>query len=122
VSSVEVISHIMERFITATLGSIQNLDEALSQEAFPRELPFHWPWVTLDHVLKGHGESVGSVVRLCDLQYPYFLRSEPWSNQSDTALIQASRLSPSQRALLIEDAFFYRVEEVGESSILGTSA
>ncbi|WP_192552264.1 Tc toxin subunit A [Pseudomonas sp. IzPS59] len=106
VSSVEVISHIMERFITATLGSIQNLDEVLSRKAFPRELPFHWPWVTLDHVLKGHGESVGSVVRLCDLQYPYFLRSKPWSNQSDTALIQASRLSPSQRALLIEAAFF----------------
>lgn len=106
VSSVEVISHIMERFITATVGAIPNLDEALSQKAFPRELPFHWPWVTLDHVLKGHGESVGSVVRLCDLQYPYFLRSEPWSSQSDEALIQASRLSPSQRDLSLTPAFF----------------
>lgn len=106
VSSVEVISHIMERFITATLGSIQNLDEALSQKAFPRELPFHWPWVTLDHVLKGHGESVGSVVRLCDLQYPYLLRSTPWSDKSDDALVQASRLSPSQRTILTEASHF----------------
>ncbi|UQS17924.1 Tc toxin subunit A [Pseudomonas sp. HS6] len=106
VSSVEVISHIMERFITVTLGSIQNLDEALNQEAFPRELPFHWPWVTLDHVLKGHGESVGSVVRLCDLQYPYFLRSAPWSAKSDDALVQAARLSPSQRTILTEAPHF----------------
>lgn len=106
VSSVNVISHIMERFITATLGATQNLDEELNEKAFPRELPFHWPWVTLDHVLKGHHESVGSVVRLCDMQYPYFLRSAPWSSQSDAALIQASRSSPSQRALLIEPAYF----------------
>ncbi len=106
VSSVEVISHIMERFITATLGSIQNLDEALSQKAFPRELPFHWPWVTLDHVLKGQGESVGSVVRLCDLQYPYFLRAAPWSDKSDDALVQATRLSPSQRTILTEAPHF----------------
>lgn len=106
VSSVEVISHIMERFITATLGSIQNLDEALNQKAFPRELPFHWPWVTLDHVLKGHGESVGSVVRLCDLQYPYFLRSAPWSDKSDDALVQSARLSPSQRTILTESPHF----------------
>lgn len=113
VSSVEVISHIMERFITSTLGSIQNLDEALNQKAFPRELPFHWPWVTLDHVLKGHGESVGSVVRLCDLQYPYFLSAKPWSSQSDDALIQASRLSPSQRVLLMEPAFFRDGEGAG---------
>ncbi|MHB2249477.1 Tc toxin subunit A [Pseudomonas fitomaticsae] len=106
VSSVEVISHVMERFITATLGPIQNLDEALSQKAFPRELPFHWPWVTLDHVLKGHGESVGSIVRLCDLQYPYFLRSAPWSDKSDDALVQATRLSPSQRTILTEAPHF----------------
>ncbi|WP_158593091.1 Tc toxin subunit A [Pseudomonas sp. 91RF] len=106
VLSVEVISRIMERFIAATLGPIQDLDEALNQKAFPRELPFHWPWVTLDHVLKGHGESVGSVVRLCDLQYPYFLRSGPWSSQSDKALIQASRLSPSQRTILTEARHF----------------
>lgn len=106
VLSVDVISRIMERFITATLGSIPNLDEALSQKAFPRELPFHWPWVTLDHVLKGHGESVGSVVRLCDLQYPYFLRSAPWSDKSDDALVQATRLSPSQRTILTEAPHF----------------
>lgn len=106
VPSVEVISHIMEHFITATQGPIQNLDEALNQKAFPRELPFHWPWVTLDHVLKGHGESVGSVVRLCDLQYPCFLRSAPWSDKSDDALVQASRLSPSQRTILTEASHF----------------
>ncbi len=106
VSSVEVISRIMERYITATQGAIDNLDVELNQKAFPRELPFHWPWVTLDHVLKGHGESMGSVVRLCDLQYPYFLRSGPWSSQSDEALIQASRLSPSQRTILSEARHF----------------
>ncbi|MFP0193804.1 Tc toxin subunit A [Pseudomonas sp. PHC1] len=106
VSSVEVISHIMERFIISTQGAIQNLDEALSQKAFPRGLPFHFPWVTLDHVLKGYGESVGSVVRLCDLQYPYFLRSAPWSDKSDDALVQATRLSPSQRTILTEASYF----------------
>ncbi|MDD0970773.1 MULTISPECIES: Tc toxin subunit A [Pseudomonas] len=106
VSSVEVISRIMEHFITSTLGSIQNLDEALNQKAFPRELPFHWPWVTLDHVLKGQGESVGSVVRLCDLQYPYFLRSAPWSDKSDDALVQAARLSSSQRRILTQAPHF----------------
>ncbi|WP_170931598.1 MULTISPECIES: Tc toxin subunit A [unclassified Pseudomonas] len=119
VSSVEVISNIMERFITATLGSIQNLDEALSQKAFPRELPFHWPWVTLDHVLKGHGESVGSVVRLCDLQYPYFLRSAPWSDKSDDALVQAARLSPPQRTILTEASHFPAGEDEFYQKYLG---
>lgn len=106
VSSVEVISNIMENFITDTLGTIQDLDKALSEQAFPRALPFHWPWVTLDQVMNGHGESVGNMVRLCDLQYPYFLRSAPWSAKSDAALIQASRLSPSQRILVTESAYF----------------
>ncbi|MBN3863866.1 hypothetical protein HCU66_16630 [Pseudomonas frederiksbergensis] len=106
VSSVQVITGIMEKFIEATLGALQDLDEELSKQAFPHELPFHWPWVTIDHVLKGHAESVGSVVRQCDRQYPYFLRSTPWSDKSDVALVQSARLSPSLRTLLTEAAHF----------------
>jgi hypothetical protein len=106
VSSVEVVTHVLETFIKESIGQVQNLDKELSDRRYPNGLPFHRPWVTLDYVAKQSAESVGSVMRLCDPQFPYFIRSAPWSAESDTAFLFASRLSPSQRELLTEPPYF----------------
>lgn len=106
VSSVEVVTHVLETFIKESIGQVQNLDKELSYRRYPNGLPFHRPWVTLDYVAKQSAESVGSVMRLCDPQFPYFIRPAPWSAESDTAFLFASRLSPSQRELLTEPPYF----------------
>ncbi|MDR6916138.1 hypothetical protein J2X66_003007 [Pseudomonas sp. 3296] len=103
VTSVEVVTRVMETFIENTSGASQDIDEELSEHFFPNSLPFHTPWKTLDYVLRKGAESVGSVVRLCDPLYPYFIRPLPWSVAYDKAFTQAARLSPAQRKILTED-------------------
>ncbi|WP_429429311.1 Tc toxin subunit A [Pseudomonas frederiksbergensis] len=106
VSSVAVITHVLETFIKASIPEVESLDKALSLRRYPNGLPFHRPWVTLDYVAKQSAESVGSVMRLCDPQFPYFIRPAPWSAESDTAFLHASRLCPSQQELLTEPPYF----------------
>lgn len=102
VSSVEVISKVMEAYITGVNPVIIDVDRTLNQRYFPNGLPFHTPWVTINHVMQNVGESVGSVVRLCDRFYPYFIRSAHRTDVSGWAFSQATRLSPSQRSILTE--------------------
>jgi len=102
VSSVEVITRVMEAFIESKSGATQNIDKDLSERFFPNTLPFHTPWETLDYVTRRCAESVGSVVRLCDPLFPYFIRPIPWSTEHDKAFTQAARLSPAQRVILTE--------------------
>lgn len=106
VSSVEVVTQVMETFIEQSIGQIQSIDKALSLRRYPNGLSFHRPWVTLDYVARQSAESVGSVRRLCDPHFPYFLREAPWSDESDTALCLAARLSVEQRTLLTETPHF----------------
>jgi hypothetical protein len=102
VTSVEVVTRVMETFIENTSGATQNIDKDLSEQFFPNNLPFHTPWETLNYVLRNGAESVGSVVRLCDPLFPYFIRPLPWSVEYDKAFTQAARLSPAQRTILTE--------------------
>jgi hypothetical protein len=102
VSSVEVITRVMETFIENMSGTTQNIDKDLSERFFPNALPFHTPWETLDYVTRRCDESVGSVVRLCDPSFPYFIRPLPWGAKYDKSFIQAARLSPAQRKILTE--------------------
>ncbi|MHC8331678.1 Tc toxin subunit A [Pseudomonas sp. LB3P25] len=106
VSSVEVVTQVMETFIEQSIGQIQSIDKALSLRRYPNGLPFHRPWVTLDYVARQSAESVGSVRRLCDPHFPYFLHGVPWSDESDAALCLAVRLSVEQRTLLTEAPHF----------------
>jgi hypothetical protein len=122
VTSVEVITRVMETFIENTSGATQDIDKDLSEQFFPNDLPFHTPWETLDYVLRKGAESVGSVVRLCDPLFPYFIRPLPWGVGYDKAFTQAVRLSPSQREILTEkreetDDFYPRY--FGLKSLLG---
>jgi hypothetical protein len=103
VTSVEVITRVMETFIENTSGATQDIDKDLSKQFFPNDLPFHTPWETLDYVLRKGAESVGSVVRLCDPLFPYFIRPSPWSVEYDKAFTQAARLSPVQRKILTDE-------------------
>lgn len=106
VSSVEVVSAVLETSIEASLGQIDNLDKELSERRYPNGLPYHHPWTTLDELTRDLGMSVGTVVGLCDPQYPYFLRAQPWGETSDHALTQSARLSPSHRQIFTEARHF----------------
>lgn len=106
VTSVEVVSAVLEKSITDSLGEIANLNETLSRRRYPNGLPYHHPWTTLDEMTRDLDMSVGRVVELCDPQAPYFLRALPWGNTSDHVLTQAARLSPSLRQVMTEDRHF----------------
>lgn len=106
VSSVEVVSAVLEKSIADSLGGGGNLDEKLSRRRYPNGLPYHHPWTTLDELTRDLGISVGTVVRWCDPAFPYFLRALPWGDTSGHALIQAARLSPVLRQLMLEPSPF----------------
>ncbi|TBN38246.1 Tc toxin subunit A [Pseudomonas sp. BGI-2] len=113
VSSVEVITRVMESFVKNLNTTITDIDKVLNERFFPTQLPFHFHWETINYVMQNAGESVGSVVRLCDRFYPYFTRSAQSTDVSRMAFIQAARLSPSQRKILTEgeeetDGFYQR--------------
>lgn len=105
-SSVEVVSAVLEKSIEDSLGGVGNLDEMLSRRRYPNGLPYHHPWTTLDELTRDLGLSVGTVVRWCDPAFPYFLRALPWGDTSSHALIQAARLSPALRQLMLEASPF----------------
>ena len=106
VSSVEVISAVLEKSIADSLGGGGNLDEKLSRRRYPNGLPYHHPWTTLDELTRDLGISVGTVVRWCDPAFPYFLRALPWGDTYGHALTQAARLSPALRQLMLEASPF----------------
>lgn len=106
VSSVEVVSKVLETSIKDSLGPMQNLDVILNERSYPNGLPYHHPWVTMDELTRDLGTSVGGIVKLCDPKYPYFLRDLPWGETADDALTQATRLSPSQRAIMTDAPHF----------------
>lgn len=106
VSSVEVVSAVLEKSIVSSLGALANLNQTLSERRYPNGLPYHHPWAMLDELTGDLGMSVGRVVELCDPQSPYFLRALPWGDTSDHALTQAARLSPSLRRIMTEDRHF----------------
>lgn len=106
VSSVEVVSAVLEKSIEASIGQVDDLDQVLSDRRYPNGLPYHHPWVTMDELARDLGMSVGTVVGLCDPQSPYFLRALPWGETSNHALIQSTRFSPSQREIFTEARHF----------------
>lgn len=108
VSSVEVVSSVLEVSINASLQNIPDLDLdlELSKRRYPNGLPFHHPWTTLDEFTRDLGMSVGGVVRLCDPGFPYFLRPLEWGETSRHGLTQSARLSPGVRKIMTEQAHF----------------
>ncbi|WP_053186815.1 Tc toxin subunit A [Pseudomonas thivervalensis] len=106
VSSVEVVSRVLEKSIEDSLGEMENLDAKLNERSYPNGLPYHHPWATMDELTRDLGTSIGGIVKLCDPKFPYFLRDLPWGETADDALIQATRLSPSQRAIMTDAPHF----------------
>ncbi|UZD99956.1 Tc toxin subunit A [Pseudomonas mediterranea] len=106
VSSVEVVSAVLEKSIKDSLSEGVDLDQMLSQRRYPNGLPYHHPWVTLDEWTRDLKLSVGRVVQLCDPAFPYFLRALPWGDTRGAALTQAARLSPALRQLMVEESPF----------------
>ena len=111
VSSVEVVSAVLEKSIVGSIGNVQNLNQTLSERRYPNGLPYHHPWVTMDELTRDLGLSVGRLVGWCDPNFPYFLRDLPWGDTSDHALTQAARLSPSLRKVLTEARHFPAEDE-----------
>ncbi|TNF83050.1 hypothetical protein FGE05_12145 [Pseudomonas sp. ICMP22404] len=106
VSSVEVVSAVLEKSIEDSLSEGVDLDEMLSRRRYPNGLPYHHPWVTLDEWTRDLKLSIGRIVQLCDPAFPYFLRALPWGGNSGAALTQAARLSPVLRQLMVEESLF----------------
>ncbi|WP_434648756.1 Tc toxin subunit A [Pseudomonas sp. D1-2] len=107
VSSVEVVSGVLEASIKDSLGQSTDIDRTLSERRYPNGLPYHHPWTSLDEFARDLGMSVGTVVEMCDPVSPYFLREElPWGATADNALIQSARLNPGLREILTEDRHF----------------
>lgn len=106
VSSVEVVSAVLEKSIADSLPEIHNLDEMLSTRRYPNGLPYHHPWTTLDEWARDMEMTVGSVVEMCDPRFPYFLHEVPWGDTADHMLTQAVGLSPSMRQVMTEDPHF----------------
>nr|WP_315437963.1 Tc toxin subunit A [uncultured Pseudomonas sp.] len=101
VSALDIIVPVLETFIEEN-DSATDLEEALIQTRYPNGLPYYQHWVTLDFVAREHGLSVGNIVQMVDLAYPYFLQPEAWDNDAGRAFTHASRLGPYQRELLTE--------------------
>lgn len=115
VSSVEVVSSVLEVSINASLQNIQDLDFELSKRRYPNGLPYHHPWTSLDEFTRDLGMSVGGVVRLCDPRFPYFLRPLEWGETSRHGLTQSARLSPGVRKIMTEQAHFPTQEQQNEA-------
>lgn len=110
VSSVEVVSAVLEKSISDSLPEVANLDEMLSTRRYPNGLPYHHPWATLDELARDLESTVGSVLEMCDPRSPYFLRDVPWGDTADHVLTQAVGLSPSVRQVMTEDPHFENEE------------
>lgn len=110
VSSVEVVSAVLEKSIEGSLESI-DVDSELSERRYPNGLPYHHPWVTLDELTRELGMSVGAVVRLCDPSFPFFFKPLGWGATANHALTQSARLSPSMREVMTEPPYFPEREE-----------
>jgi hypothetical protein len=75
VSALDIIVPVLETFIKEN-DNATDLEEALIQTRYPNGLPYYQHWVTLDFVAREHGLSVGNIVQMVDLAYPYFLQPE----------------------------------------------
>lgn len=111
VSSVEVVSAVLEKSITESLPELHSLDEMLSTRRYPNGLPYHHPWTILDDWARDLEMTVGSVVQMCDPCSPYFVRDVPWGDTADHVLTQAAGLSPSVRQVMTEDPHFANEEQ-----------
>ncbi|CAH0255081.1 Tc toxin subunit A [Pseudomonas brassicacearum] len=111
VSSVEVVSAVLEKSIRDSLPEVDNLNETLNARRYPNGLPYHHPWVTLNEFARDLGMTVGSVVEICDPCSPCFLRDVPWGDTAGHVLTQAARLSPSLRQVMTEDPYFKNEEQ-----------
>ncbi len=117
VSSVEVVSSVLEESIKDSLNDTQDidLDLELSRRRYPNGLPYHHPWTTLDEATRALGMSVGAVVRLCDPRFPYFMKPLGWGPTASDALTQAARLSPCVRKIMTEGPHFKDRDEDSSS-------
>lgn len=102
VSSVDIIVPVLEKFILAHGTVDGDLDDALREARYPNGLPHCEHWKTIDFVTRHNELSVGAVVRVGDLSFPYFLQTNARGSDGERALLHGSRLGPYQRVLLTE--------------------
>lgn len=81
-----------------------DIDGLLITTRYPNTLPFDRSWQTIESSVKARRNSnlLGDIVRLTDLQYPYFKETGARGANSDIALRMTSGLAPGQQALLTE--------------------
>lgn len=101
ISAVDIIVKVLEAFIDNN-SEEPDLEEAMIQRRYPNGLPYYKHWATINAVVAQHGLSVGHFAHWVDADYPSFLQSNAWDDDSGRALAHASRLGPYQRTLLTE--------------------
>ncbi|WP_460419042.1 Ig-like domain-containing protein [Pseudomonas sp. microsymbiont 2] len=110
-TQVEVASRVLERAIDEHQGAMADegitTQDKLLDTRYPLKLfPYEAYWQQIRTVLAHNQLSMSDVVRLADIDSPYFIQPGAHSKWSDAALQQESSLGPALRALLIEAPYF----------------
>ncbi len=99
-----IVTEVLMANIEANKQVQLDIDGLLITTRYPNTLPFDRSWQTIEHSVKARRNSnlLGDIVRLTDLQYPYFKETGARGANSDIALRMTSGLAPGQQALLTE--------------------
>jgi hypothetical protein len=101
--TIVVVNRILESAIEHALADQELVDDALLAARYPFVLPYERYQHQINYVLGRKKYALGDVVRLADLDYPYFVRDGLHAPMSDIALLLDTTLGPVQQELLLED-------------------
>lgn len=111
-----IVTEVLMANIEANKQGELDIDGLLITARYPNTLPFDRSWQTIEHSVKARRNSnlLGDIVRLTDLQYPYFKETGARGANSDIALRMTSGLAPGQQALLTEPGRTLASPSVGD--------
>ncbi|KAA0974852.1 Ig-like domain-containing protein [Pseudomonas sp. ANT_H12B] len=106
VPSLEVVMGVLAGQISNALGE-EDVDAVLRSIRYPHGLPHDQDYQSIEAVLKLAGyESLGDIVRLVDLTFPYFIDPRARGSKSDISLRLSLELGSVRQALLLEAEYF----------------
>lgn len=107
-AALEIVNHLLEEQIKERLGRDQDVDALLRRSRHPLKLPYDADWNSIAYVLEQAGDHVtlGDVIGLTDLDFPYFKNRSARGRKSDTALRLLSGLGPVRQRMLLESPYF----------------
>lgn len=116
--AISIVTEVLMANIEANKQIPLDIDGLLITTRYPNTLPFDRSWQTIESSVKARRTSnlLGDIVRLTDLQYPYFKETGARGANSDIALRMTSGLAPGQQALLTEPGHTPASSSLGDKS------